>query len=67
MECNIECVSWAIYWHDCKLTLINLMCHVIVYTNPLPLFPVVRHKEVGCYHQKYKMMHRKCHVTDISR
>ena len=31
MECNIECVSWAIYWHDCKLTLFNLMSHVIVH------------------------------------
>ena len=32
MECNIQCVSWAIYWHDCKLTLFNLMSHVIVLT-----------------------------------
>ena len=31
MECNIECVSWAIYWYDCKLTLFNLMSHVIVH------------------------------------
>ena len=31
MECNIECVSWVIYWHDCKLTLFNLMSHVIVH------------------------------------
>ena len=31
MECNIECVSWAIYWHDRKLTLLNLMSHVIVH------------------------------------
>ena len=31
MECNIECVSWAIYWHDCKLTLFNPMSHVIVH------------------------------------
>ena len=31
MECNTECVSWAIYWHDCKLTLFNLMSHVIVH------------------------------------
>ena len=31
MECNIECVSWAIYWHDCKLTLFILMPHGIVH------------------------------------
>ena len=31
MECNIECVSWAIYWHDCKLTLFNLMSHEFVH------------------------------------
>ena len=46
MECNIECVSLAIYWHDCKLTCFNLMSHVFVHKKIINKANVVMSENV---------------------